>query len=305
MAIETQEELDRFFPFRMKRKALLVAVNDYAPVGPGGPDLNGCVNDLIDLGVTLITMGVIPPTPFHLRILTDQRATKKNILRGLDWLLAGAKEGDLRIFSYSGHGTNVVDVDGDELDHVDEAICPHDYATAGVITDDEFQDNFENISRGVNLEVILDSCFSGTGTRELAAFGGLPEAEQMTIRYVDPPVDWGFFIDQNPGLPKWGIMKPRISIKGDMIRDAVIAPNMNHVLWAASRDNQTAAEAPIGGVTRGLFTYCFCSSLRNAGINVTRRRLDSLVSGALATHGASQRNQLEGTFRSLLEQIFT
>ncbi|NLB07436.1 MAG: caspase family protein, partial [Desulfobulbaceae bacterium] len=30
----------------MANKALLVGINDYAPVGPGGPDLRGCVNDV-------------------------------------------------------------------------------------------------------------------------------------------------------------------------------------------------------------------------------------------------------------------
>jgi hypothetical protein len=33
----------------MAKKALLVGINDYAPVGAGGPDLRGCVNDVRDM----------------------------------------------------------------------------------------------------------------------------------------------------------------------------------------------------------------------------------------------------------------
>lgn len=37
----------------------------------------------------------------------------------------------------SGHGASVEDVDGDEHDDSDEAICPLDYKEAGMIIDDE------------------------------------------------------------------------------------------------------------------------------------------------------------------------
>ncbi len=37
----------------MKRKALLVGINDYAPKGGEGPDLGGCLNDVRDVAHTL------------------------------------------------------------------------------------------------------------------------------------------------------------------------------------------------------------------------------------------------------------
>ena len=116
----------------MTKKALLVGINDYAPAGAGGPDLRGCVNDVRDMANTLSVLGVVSPAPSTMRILTDTRATRASIISGFKWLTSGAKKGDMLVFHYSGHGSQVVDVSGDEIDRRDEAICPHDYACAGL-----------------------------------------------------------------------------------------------------------------------------------------------------------------------------
>jgi len=34
----------------LTKKAFLVGINDYSPAGPGEKDLNGCVNDVSDIG---------------------------------------------------------------------------------------------------------------------------------------------------------------------------------------------------------------------------------------------------------------
>gem|GEM_PF-4030710 len=41
----------------MTKKAFLVGINDYSPVGTGGKDLNGCVNDVCDMANTLVICG--------------------------------------------------------------------------------------------------------------------------------------------------------------------------------------------------------------------------------------------------------
>lgn len=123
----------------MTKKALLVGINDYATAGAGGPDLRGCVNDVRDMANTLNVLHIVPATPGTMQILTDARATKTAILNGFKWLIKGAKKGDVLIFYYSGHGSQVVDVSGEELDRKDETICPHDFATAGMLKDDDFR----------------------------------------------------------------------------------------------------------------------------------------------------------------------
>jgi len=287
----------------MVRKALLVGINDYSPVGSGGPDLQGCVNDVKDMASTLTSMGIIPAVPACLKILTNSNATRKNILEGLKWLVNGAKTGDVLIFHYSGHGTQVVDVSGDEIDKIDEAICPHDFKSAGVIKDDDLRNIFKPIAAGVNLDVILDSCFAGTGTRALEAFKLMPEQERMNIRYVEPPLDSGFFLDANPGLLVKGFARWNSPTSGNKV--IVEVPNLYHVLWAACRDNQTSTEKKIDGVYRGVHTYCFCKCLRQLGLNATRRQLDGCLTQCVKTQGVAQIPQTEGNKKSLDEKVFT
>ncbi|MFZ5570153.1 MAG: caspase family protein [Thermodesulfobacteriota bacterium] len=284
----------------MKKKALLVGINDYSPVGAGGPDLQGCVNDVKDIAHTLNALGIVPATPGTMRILTDRRATRAAILEGLKWLIKGAQKGDTLIFHYSGHGSQVADTGGDEIDAKDETICPHDYAAAGMIRDDDFRKIFGGLAAGVNLDVILDSCHSGTGTRELDTRSGAPEEQRVTCRYIEPPPDYGFFLDSDPTIPSRRILKPQ---PGE--RELVIVDGLNHVLWAGCRDYQTSAEAAIGGVHRGIFSYAFCKALRRAGIGVTRGKLDALVCADIRRMGYSQVPQLEGTKRSVAEKVFT
>ncbi len=284
----------------MAKKALLVGINDYAPVGAGGPDLRGCVNDVRDVANTLSVLGIVSPSPRMMRILTDARATRAAIITGIKWLIKGAKKGDVLIFHYSGHGSYVADVSGDEVDGRDETICPHDFASAGMIKDDDLRLLLAGLPAGVNLDVIFDSCHSGSATR--AALEAVPEEQVLVSRYIEPPIDWGFFVDAEPSLPVRGLLKSRAA---EVKKTAVVEPGLNHVLWAGCRDNQTSAETLIGGVYRGVFTYHFCKALRGAGTGITRKRLDAQVSTNIRGAGYSQIPQLEGNKASLIEKVFT
>lgn len=289
----------------MARKALLVGINDYAPSGAGGPDLRGCVNDLVDMFHTLNSMAIVPGTPGNMRILYNHTATRANIVNGMKWLVQGAKKDDVLVFHYSGHGSQVADTSGAEVDSKDETICPHDYATAGMIKDDDLHEHFTGLAEGAKLEVILDSCHSGTGTRELAAIGALPETESVAYRYVEPPLDSKLFLDEKPTIPTRGFMRP---ISGEMrqgARELAPVPGLDHALWASCRPYQTCAEAPIGGKWRGVFTYAFCKSLRDAGTGITRRKLDSLIAAEVTGLGYSQVLQLETTERLIDAGVFT
>ncbi len=284
----------------MTKKALLVGINDYAPVGPGGPDLRGCVNDVRDMANTLSVLGIIPPSPRTMRILTDARATRAAIITGIKWLIKGAKKGDVLVFYYSGHGSWVADVSGDELDGKDETICPHDFASAGMIKDDDIRTLLAGLSPGVNLDVIFDSCHSGSATR--AVLTPPLEREVCVDRYIEPPIDSGFFVDAEPSLPVRRILKAEDS---GAAKNIALVPGLNHVLWAGCKDNQTSQETNIGGAIRGVFTYHYCKVLRGAGVGILRHRLDAQVSSDIRRAGYSQIPQLEGTKASLLEKVFT
>ncbi|WP_433217375.1 caspase family protein [Dactylosporangium sp. CS-047395] len=136
--------------------ALCIGINDY----PGTEnDLAGCRNDAEDWAAALTARG------FSTRLLLDAAATGEAIRAGIGDLLSATVHDDAFVITYSGHGTWLPDTDGDEPDHRDEAICPHDIATNGPLLDDELHELFSRANPGVRTVLISDSCHSGTLTR--------------------------------------------------------------------------------------------------------------------------------------------
>ena len=88
------------------KKALLVGINDYQR--PRINDLSGCVNDVLEMGDILLNFYGFERR--NVEILTDRRATRSNILEGLDRLTKDAKRGDVLLFHYSGHGSQIPDI---------------------------------------------------------------------------------------------------------------------------------------------------------------------------------------------------
>lgn len=65
--------------------------------------------------------------------------------------------------SFTGHGGQTKDLDGDEEDGYDEVIYPVDFRQNGHITDDEMHRIMvRQLQGGVRLTAIFDSCHSGT-----------------------------------------------------------------------------------------------------------------------------------------------
>lgn len=94
--------------------------------------------------------------------------TKHNIMTQLRELVKKAElHGDDKVhltITYSGHGIQVRDTNGDEKDKKDEALLPVDYEK-GVITDDEFKRVVINPianNSNVKLTLIMDCCHSGS-----------------------------------------------------------------------------------------------------------------------------------------------
>ena len=81
------------------KKALLVGINKHSFKGS---DLRGCVNDVQHMRNCLSSYYGFNLD--NIRVLTDLRATKKEILARLDWLIDDAQAGDELVFHYSGHG---------------------------------------------------------------------------------------------------------------------------------------------------------------------------------------------------------
>ena len=275
------------------KHALLVGINDY----PGTQnDLQGCVNDITNVYDVLVKYFGFAAA--DIKMLSDKRATKKAILAGLGSMVGKGKPGDTLVFHYSGHGSQVRDTEGDELeDGKDEIICPWDFDWEdGYIKDDDFHAMFQDLKKGVHLEVILDSCHSGTGTRELIldrkSLGAFPDGTRdehslwssaycIRPRYLAPPADIARRSDEVFG-------------KELVLRRFARDDSMNHVLWAACKSDQYSSDANIGGSPNGAFSYFFCRHIRDTQGKVSREQLLKLVRASLKHEGFSQVPQLEG-----------
>ncbi|HSH80571.1 MAG TPA: caspase family protein [Herpetosiphonaceae bacterium] len=142
-----------------RRRALCVGINEYQAA-----PLYGCVADARQWESTLRTLGFD-----EIELLVDRQATRDAILQALRRMVTSSASGDIVVFQYAGHGTQLPDTSRDEKDGDtpanDEAICPIDYLDGAFVIDDDLGAIFDQITPGVNITCFIDCCHSGTISR--------------------------------------------------------------------------------------------------------------------------------------------
>ena len=271
----------------MKKKALCVGINDY----PGdGSDLNGCVNDAKGWADLLTRQYAFASA--DVKLLLDAQATKKAILDGLKRLLAGAKSGDVLVFTNSSHGTYVTDTGGDE-DAYDEAMCPCD-CDQNLIVDDELRNLFANLAQGVSLTVISDSCHSGTVTRA-ALNENIPwlrTPDDRRVRFLHPSL-----------IGRAGLANPWQAVSKKKIKFP--QSKMKDILLSGCSPSEYSYDALIGGKYHGAMTYFALQAIRDANYQITYAQMHSRLRHLLDEAGYPQHPQLEGKAANKKKQLFT
>jgi len=270
----------------MSKKALCIGINDYPY---DGNDLNGCVNDAKAWAELLISKFKFPKT--DVKLMFDAEATKAKIIAALKNLLAGAKSGDVLVFTNSSHGTYVEDTSGDE-EMYDEALCPYDCGD-NLIVDDELRGLFANLGKGVSLTVISDSCFSGSVTRAAVSevIPGLKTPDDRRVRFLNPAL-MGRKLLENPwkAKPKGKIKYPESQMKD--------------VLLSGCSDKEYSYDARIGGVYHGAMTYFALKAIQEANYQITFQQLHTRLLHLLDDAGYPQHPQLEGRKANKKKQVF-
>jgi hypothetical protein len=223
------------------RRALLIGINDYS--SPSVTDLRGAVNDVTMIRRILTTRFGLAER--DVTVLVDAQATRKGILAALERLVGEAGTDDVVYIHFSGHGSQVEDLNGDEqADHMDETILPHDAREPGVpdIIDDEFERLFARL-RSRHALIVLDSCHSGTGTRD-------PTPVQPRSVAPDRRVD----------------VYRQFSTRS---RDVVTVEQLPHVLMTGAPAGQQALDGPVEGGWYGLFSHSLAASLDALGPTAT------------------------------------
>jgi len=267
----------------MTAKALCVGINEFAHL-PQASWLNGCVNDADDMAAMLRKRPGFGRG--SITVLKDADATKAKVMSALT-ALVGDPAVDHIVFSFSSHGTQVPDTNGDEkVDRVDEAFACHDLKQRGrdwdrktVIVDDELKELFEKVDKRMLVEVVLDTCHSGSGLKALDLLQG------RRPRFIPPPTPLGV---------------RRLERKPDPtgLQDEVkkIPAATRPVLFAACKADQVASDAPFGERYNGAFTYYFLKAL--TGRAKTRAAVMKAVDTSLAKEGFTQLPQLEAVPRA-------
>ena len=245
-------------------RALIVGINRYQDPRA---TLKGCVNDALMMGEMAARYGFERD---NIRLITDGRATTRNIRERLSWLVEDVPPGSVILFHYSGHGSQIRDRDGDELeDHLDEILCPHDLDWSDPITDDELGRYIARVPQSVNLTVVLDCCHSGTGTREFFVEPTVRPAPVM--RYLAPPPDLSFRFASEVRLDPCAGSERTVNLTGRRVffgnrelKAQAKRISQNAFVISGCRDDQTSADAWIDNDYHGALTYSLYHNLQRA-----------------------------------------
>jgi hypothetical protein len=173
-----------------------------------------------------------------------QMPTRQNILDAMRWLVKDAHPHDALFFHYSGHGGQVPDKDGDEVDGLDEVIYPVDYKKAGLIIDDEMHRIMvKSLPAGCRLTAIFDSCHSGTA------------------------LDLPYIYHSNGRLKGAQTTQRALAEK---------ATNADVISFSGCRDDQTSADTSQSGMAVGAMSYAFVKSLTRNPVQSYQELLKSV-----------------------------
>lgn len=219
--------------------AVVVGVDAYRNLTP----LNGAANDARDIAGALNKLGA------NTVLLVDEAATRESVMSAFRRQAQAAGPGDVLFFSYAGHGIQEPEaLPGDEADGLDETIVfagfgPEAPASGQRLRDNEIGALLAEVNPETRVTVLIDSCHSGTMTRDID-----PRGRKVTTRFG--------------GIGRIGsdpLPKPARADKGkDMT-----GPNI--VFIAAARDEEQIPEVEIDGRMRGAVSWSVARALEGAG----------------------------------------
>ncbi|WP_036438301.1 caspase family protein [Mycobacterium sp. URHB0044] len=230
------------------RKSLHIGLNRVDPDQYGGWDgaLSGCINDADAMKEIAESRG------FTAEQLIDDQATVGAVRDKLNEYASQLEDGDFLFLTYSGHGGQVPDQNGDEIDGYDETWCLYDTE----LVDDSLYGALCTFKKGVRIFIMSDSCHSETVARRGPGIQRIAAREERRA-----------FVDNQPG-PKSKraplefttaeYEKNQQAYKAQQgwwapkqLPDADVPAKV--VLISGCRDEQTSMDGP----GNGAFTYAF------------------------------------------------
>lgn len=232
-----------------RKLALLVGINQYpSPIS----SLRGCQTD-VELQSELLVhrFGFQPADILTLTDGGEQTPTRQAILEAFEThLIAQAKPGDVVVFHFSGHGSRVTDPNPLNPERLNGTILPADRTIPGepgVVRDIMGRDLFLLMSalQTDQVTVVLDSCYSGGGTRG-----------NITIRAAESRYDGrGMAVPSPEVLAYQADWLQRLKLSEEEFHQARRQGIARGVALGSAQENQEAADAQFSGFYAGAFTY--------------------------------------------------
>ena len=258
-----------------EKHALIIAVSEYAEE-TGWSNLNSH-NDVPLLTEALLNRGFKAQ---NVHSYIDEPISAQDILDLMNYhLIENTASGDMVFFHFSGHGQQIPDETGDEVDGLDEALVPYNaplrntyindsgetvvYDYSRHLRDDDIGELLKRLRRHLgpdgNVFVSIDACHSGTATRGLGNARGTMEP--------NVPDDWTppqFVANRGKATDydgSFGLYTPEEEELATM------------VCFFGSQQNQLNYEYRDGGIFFGSLSYALAYSLSNATPDISYRAL--------------------------------
>ena len=172
--------------------------------------------------------------------LLSKAATRKAVISGIADAAKKLKAGDIFLFTYAGHGSQIPDFNADEEDGSDETFCLYD----GMLIDDELYDLWAEFRDDVRVLVVSDSCHSGTAVR-VAPPVTIDAVEQRT-RLLPRSIAGRAYREHRDFYNKLGKSRYRVNEKR-LLRELSEPLRCSVLLLSGCQDNQESLDGPANG----------------------------------------------------------
>jgi hypothetical protein len=255
--------------------ALTIGVNSVDPEHYEGwvGTLNACEADAEDMHDLAMANG------FGCTVLLTIEATRNAVISAIAAAARELQSGDIFFISFSGHGGQMPDLNGDEPDGLDETWCLYD----AQLIDDELHALLSAFVPGVRIVMLSDSCHSGSVSREPHYTGQRRWAGPNLYRAM--PRD----VAQRVYLKNQAFYDPILALRGVGISLGEVGASILSI--SGCEDNQLSED----GTFNGLFTAAM-KSVWNGGTYRGSYRAFHKTIGRLMPPDQSPRISMIGAF---------
>lgn len=260
-------------PVFSKDQALIIGIDTYEN---GLPPLIGVTKDIKMMQQVAQIMGYAPS---QTQILTNQKASLSGVRLAMKQLASSTQDNDRVLIYFSGHGSQILDLNQDEDDGADEVLLlsnsqvvrqDNDNTLINVLVDDEFQ-KMLNAFTAKQVIAIIDTCHSGTIHKAFTLAPLTSQTQQRLFYYKGMPTGKPLSVSKGNLFAN---LRPK---KKHDYEHRKQYKTQNYIVISASHDDEPAISTENGGLfTRGIFNVVQQSQQK--GQTLSAKQLQTAVS---------------------------